>query len=105
MSTKLGDIPVEFYNSTGRTDFQVMVSTKNFDISAPPEDIAEFAAWEVLKTQSSASFIYPGALAVGCTYTQLDTEIKCGPFEAKEGSTWEIVQEMEGVSPILHPRT
>ena len=50
------DIQIEFINSTGKTDFQVVVFTKNYSTSTP-ETI--YAAWQVISVQTSSSLFLP----------------------------------------------
>ena len=84
------DIPIKYINATTRTDFDVVVFTKNFSVNTPK---AYYCAWQVLKTQTNAHFVYPVDVAVGATYTSGGQQIIIGPYEAEPGSTWEISQE------------
>lgn len=90
LTTMTTDIPIKYINATTHTDFEVVVFTKNFNVNTPK---VYYAAWQVLKGQSSVQFIYPVSCAVGCTYKSGGQLIMAGPFPAKLGTTWEIIQE------------
>lgn len=84
------NIKVAYINSTGNTDFEVVVFTKNFNINTPK---VYYVAWQVLRGQSAVEFVYPVSMDVGATYTNSGKTMRAGPFPAKLGSTWEITQE------------
>ena len=92
------DISIEFINSTGKTDFKVVVFTKNFSTNTP-ETI--YAAWQVISVQTSSSFVYPVSTSVEAKYDIGGQTNNMGPFPAKLGSTWEIRQEPKSGTPTL----
>ena len=92
------DIQIKFVNATGKTDFQVVVFTKNFTTNTP-ETI--YAAWQVIRVQSSSRFTYPVLTAVQATYEVDGQKNTMGPLPAKLGSTWEIQQEIKTGTPTL----
>ena len=93
------DIQIEFINSTGNTDFQVVVFTKNFSTNTP-ETI--YAAWQVISVQTSSSFLYPVSTSVEAKYDIGGQTNDMGPFPATLGSTWEIRQESKSGTPTLN---
>ena len=92
------DIPIRYVNCTGKTDFEVVVFTKNYNTNTPK---THYAAWKVLRRQSSVEFIYPVSMAVGVTCKLGGQQITAGPFPAKLGSTWEISQDVISSTAIL----
>ncbi len=98
--TSTTDIAIKYINDTGSTDFSVVVFTKNFSVDTPE---VYFAAWEVIRVQSSSEFIYPISTSIGASYLlgyQFNT---MGPFGAVLGSTWEINQDNKANTPVLSP--
>lgn len=91
------DIPIRYVNCTGRTDFEVVVFTENCHTA--PE--TPYAAWQVLRGQSSVEFIYPVSMAVGVTCKLGGQLITAGPFPAELGSTWEISQDDISKTAVL----
>ena len=83
------DIPVKFINDTGKTDFDVVVFTKNFSYNTP---MTYYTAWQVLRTVDSAEFVYPASVFIGATYHSQGQML----FPAELGTTWEITQETPG---------
>ena len=97
------EIPIRFINATGKTDFHVIVCTRNFSTSTP-ETLS--CAWQVIDVQSSSSFNYPISTSVVAFYTDSSgKENRMGPFPSKLGSTWEIEQEDEQSAPVLNKGT
>ena len=92
------DIPIEFINSTGKTNFQVVAFTKNYSTNTP-ETI--YAAWQVISVQTSSNFVYPVSTSVQAKYDIGGQTNDMGPFPAKLGSTWEIRQEPKSSTPTL----
>ena len=92
------DIPIKYINSTRNTDFEVVVFTKNFSTDTPK---TYYAAWQILRGQTSVQFIYPVSMGVGATYTSGGQFITAGPFPAKLGSSWEITQESASDTAVL----
>ena len=92
------DIAIKYINSTGNTDFQVVVFTKNYSVNTPK---TYYCAWQVLRGQTSVQFVYPVSISVGATYTQGGQLITAGPFPAKLGSTWEIKQDSNKSTAVL----
>ena len=87
------DIPVKFINDTGKTDFEVVVFTRNFSYNTPRD---YYAAWQVLRTAASAEFVYPASVSIGATYHSQGEMFMTGQFPAELGTTWEITQETPG---------
>ena len=92
------DIPIKYINATTNTDFEVVVFTKNFSTNTPK---TYYAAWQVLRGQTSVQFVYPVTMSVGATYKAGGQLITAGPFPAKLGSTWEITQESVTDTAVL----
>ena len=92
------DIPIKYINATTNVDFEVVVFTKNFSTNTPK---TYYAAWQILRGQTSVQFVYPVAMAVGATYKSGGQLITAGPFPAKLGSTWEITQESAADTAVL----
>ncbi len=92
------DIPIKYVNSTGSTDFSVVVFTKNFSVNTPE---TYYAAWEVIQVQNSSQFVYPISTAIGASYDLGDQYNTMGPFGAVLGSTWQINQDDKDATPIL----
>ena len=82
-------VPIVYFNKTNCVDFDVIVFTQGestHTVRSP------YVAWQVLRGQSSVTFLYPKDVQVGATYQQQDQMVTAGPFCTEEGSTWEIVQ-------------
>ncbi len=94
------DIPIKYINDTGSTDFSVVVFTKNFSVDTPK---TYFAAWEVIRVQTSSGFVYPITTSVGASYQHHDQHNTMGPFGAEPGSTWEINQNNPATAPLIMP--
>ena len=92
------DVPIKYINATTNTDFEVVVFTKNFSTNTPK---TYYAAWQVLRGQTSVQFVYPVSMSVGATYKSGGQLITAGPFPAKLGSTWEITQESATDTAVL----
>ena len=92
------DIPIKYINATSNTDFEVVVFTKNFSTNTPK---TYYAAWQILRGQTSVQFVYPVSMSVGATYKSGGQLITAGPFPAKLGSTWEITQESATDTAVL----
>ncbi len=92
------DIQIKYVNSTTRTDFEVMVFTKNYSTRTPK---TYYCAWHVLRGQTSVAFNYPVHLAVGATYQENSLKISSGPFHAHLGSSWRITQEKINDTAVL----
>ncbi len=89
-------IPIKYINSTGNSDIQVLVFTKNYSNKTPS---VYYAAWQVLITQTSVGFSYPVEIKVEAEYMKDGQTIDAGPFDAESGSTWQITQLTEA-SPV-----
>ncbi len=87
----MDDIPIKYVNGTGSTDFQVVVFSKNFSQNTP---VSVYLAWQVLRAQTSVQFTYPSSIEVGASFKTGGQTITAGPFAAKLGSTWEILQPL-----------
>ena len=92
------DIPIKYINATSNVDFEVVVFTKNFSTNTPK---TYYAAWQILRGQTSVQFVYPVSTSVGATYKSSGQVITAGPFPAKLGSTWEITQESATDTAVL----
>ena len=92
------NIPITFVNATGKTDFQVVVFTKNYSTNTPQ---TIYAAWQIICVQTSSKFTYPVSTGVQATYELKGQKNTMGPLPAKLGSTWEIQQEIKSGTPTL----
>ena len=92
------DIPIKYINATVSTDFEVVVFTKNYNVNTPQ---VYYVAWQILRAQTSAQFVYPVSTAVGATYHTGGQLITAGPFPAQLGSTWEITQDSINATAVL----
>ena len=90
-------IPITYINKTGSIDFDVVVFMHNSRNSV--EDIR--LPWQILRAQSSVTFTYPADMQVGATYIRNEQLVSAGPFNAKNGTTWEILQENTLFTPHL----
>ena len=93
-----GSIPLRYINKTGKTDFQVLVFTKNFSTNTPE---TYYAAWQILRAQSEVDFAYPVDIEIGASYKQGSQKIIAGPFTAELGSTWQITQPSADATATL----
>ncbi len=85
------DISIKYVNKTGRSDFEVVVFTKNFSANTPQ---TYYCAWLILRGQlTSVEFVYPVSTGVGASYEIPGQFFEVGPLYAKLGSTWKISQE------------
>ncbi len=96
------DIPIRYVNKTGKSDFEVVVFTKNFSTNTPQ---TYYCAWQILRGQTSVKFVYPVTTAIGATYKERGQEISAGPFDAELGSTWRISQESGQSTAVLKEGT
>ena len=92
------DISIKYVNATQSTDFEVVVFTKNFSTNTPN---TVYAAWMVLRAQTSSQFVYPVSMGVGATYQSSGQLISAGPFDAPLGSTWTITQAAADDTAVL----
>ena len=92
------DIPVKYINKTKSADFETVVFTKNYSTNTPN---TYYVAWQILRGQSSVSFVFPEEVSVGASYSSGGQQITAGPFKASLGSTWEITQEMKTDTAVL----
>ena len=93
MSSLRNSIPIIYYNRTNSVDFDVLVFAKVLKSSIISNP---YVAWQILRGQTSVSFVYPVNMQVGATYINKDQVVTAGPFDTNEGSTWEIVQDRSG---------
>lgn len=118
----LNDIPILYYNCTGRNDFMVVIFTKNEDTNAID---TPFVAWHTLKAQSSASFVFPVTVQVGAYWSIdniMDYSAMCeclegdckekdsvtyqaGPFDAVPGTTFRMKMPFTDSSPTMEQGT
>ena len=92
------NIPVTYLNKTGQIDFRVVVFTKNENPNAID---TPFVAWQTLKAQTSASFVYPVDTAVGAEWIENDLLVRSGPFSTNLGATWKLCQAEQDGTPVL----
>ena len=86
---------ITYINDTGRDDFSVYVSGMPYVAS----DSTNFVAWQTLRAQSSAAFLFPASNGVGLVWEG----VTYGPVLTPPSATWEvIVKEME---PVLQQGT
>ncbi len=88
------DIAVKFTNGTNKTDFSVIVYTANLYVSNE-SDTNVSIAYEVLRTQTSVTFIHPASFAVSATYRKGGQSITAGPIPALPGNKYEIIRDSE----------
>lgn len=74
-----------YLNKTGRNDFAVAVFAKNEDLNAVD---TPFVAWQLLRAQTSAKFVYPVQVCVGAYWESDGVSVHSGPLPAAAGSTW-----------------
>ena len=92
-------IDIKYVNNTGKTDFDVMVFTKNYSTRTPN---IYYVAWQILRGQTSVYFSYPlDTVQVGASYHQHGQIINSGPFHADIGSSWKITQPKRTSTAIL----
>ncbi len=96
------DIVIKYVNKTGKTDFEVVVFTKNFSTNTP---MTYYCAWQILRGQNNVQFVYPVTTAIGATYNKGGLEISSGPFPAELGTTWTISQESDESTAVLEEGT
>ena len=90
-------IPITYINKTESIDFDVVVFTHN--LNKYEDDI--YMPWQILRAQSSVTFTYLADMQVGATYIWNEQLVSAGPFNAKNGTTWEIIQEKALSTPHL----
>ena len=92
------DVAVKYINATGAVDFEVVVSTNNYDTQSEANlDIA----WQVLKAQTSSQFVYPVSSSVAASYRSSGQKITAGPFPADPGTSWYIKQDLQTDTAVL----
>ena len=92
------DINIKYLNKTGRVDFAVAVFVQNSDANAVD---SPYVAWYVLRTQSSAKFVWSKSQEVGVEYEVDGAKMTAGPVTAEAGSTWDFVHEQADSTPYL----
>lgn len=68
---------------------------------ASDADDKEYTAWMILNVPSDVSFAFPFASAVRSSWYEDGTLYRSGPFDARMGSTWSLVQISDNDCPIL----
>ena len=92
----MADVPVLYVNSTGKTDFDVVVFTQNYHPDAPP---SPYIAWQVLKGDTkSQSFKYPANLQVGAIYRDGRRILEEASFDKW---MWSLSQDTSDSTPVL----
>lgn len=64
-------------------------------------DDKEYTAWMILNVPSDVSFAFPFASAVQSSWYEDGTLYRSGPFDARMGSTWTLVQISDNDCPVL----
>lgn len=84
-------VSITYVNDTGRDDFSVYVSGMPYVSSDP----SSFVAWQTLRSQSTAAFLFPATAGVGLVWEGVTYEPKITPPTA----TWEVstTRDMEPV--------
>ena len=75
-------VSITYVNDTGRDDFAVYVSGMPYVAS----DQSNFVAWQTLRSQATAAFLFPGSVAVGLVWEGETHE----PKITAPTATWEI---------------
>lgn len=93
------ETPIVFLNNTGDSNLEVAVFTKNFSKKTDNQD---YVAWQVLKGKSKMqNFVYSNQVSIAAEYKHAGLKVKCGPFQAKHGSTWRIFHEKHNDTAML----
>ncbi len=92
----LTDVPITYLNETARYDFSVVVFCQSDKGS-----LQKTVVWEMLRTQTSAHFTYPAEIQVGAEWAIDGVDYRDGPFDAKFGSTWNLIQTEKDGTPLL----
>ena len=84
-------VSITYVNDTGRDDFSVYVSGMPYVASDP----SSFVAWQTLRSQSTAAFLFPARAGVGLVWEGVTYDPKVTPSTA----TWEVTttRDMEPV--------
>lgn len=84
-------VSITYVNDTGRDDFSVYVSGMPY----VPSDSSNFVAWQTLRSQSTAAFLFPAAVGIGLVWEG----VTYGPYLTSPTATWEVTvtRDMEPV--------
>ena len=84
-------VSITYVNDTGREDFAVYVSGMPYVTS----DSSGFVAWQTLRAQSTAAFLFPATAGVGLVWEG----VTYGPKITPSTATWEVTttRDMEPV--------
>ena len=84
-------VSIAYVNDTGKTDFSVYVSGMPYVSSDP----SSFVAWQTLRSQSTAAFLFPATAGVGLIWEG----VTYGPKITPSTATWEVstTRDMEPV--------
>ena len=84
-------ISITYVNDTGLDDFSVYVSGMPYVASDP----SNFIAWQTLRSQATAAFLFPAATGVGLVWEG----VTYGPQMTSTTATWEVTttRDMEPV--------
>ena len=84
-------VSITYVNDTGREDFAVYVSGMPYVTS----DSSSFVAWQTLRAQSTAAFLFPATAGVGLVWEG----VTYGPKITPSTATWEVTttRDMEPV--------
>ena len=79
---------ITYVNDTGRSDFSVYMSGMPFHSS----DSSNFVAWQTLRAQSAAAFLFPAEAGVGMVWEG----VMYGPYATPPAATWELTVSKDG---------
>ena len=82
MSDPKKRMSITYVNDTGRDDFSVYVSGMPYVAS----DLSNFVAWQTLRSQSTAAFLFPMAVGMGLVWEG----VTYGPHLTPSSATWEV---------------
>lgn len=85
-------VSITYVNDTGRDDFSVYVSGMPYVATEP----SNFVAWQTLRSQSTAAFLFPAATGVGLVWEG----VTYGPKLTSSTATWEVTVTRD-VEPVL----
>ena len=84
-------VSITYVNDTGLDDFSVYLSGMPY----MPSDPSSFVAWQTLRAQSTAAFLFPASVGVGLVWEG----VTYGPKLTPQAATWEVTttKDMEPV--------
>ena len=79
-------------------DFSVVVYAANQ--SSNPSGLS--VAYQVLKTQTTITFVHPSAYGVSASYKEGTQTVTAGPIPAQPGSKYEIIRNLPSDTVYFH---